>query len=81
MAAPIPGYLAYPVGLPPGPGRAAFGAVTSLMPGTLPGRDRCPDGALVYHCLDIAQPVMAGLARDEALTGPAYGMNELTVDE
>ena len=61
-----PGYLAYPVRLPPGPGRAAFGAVTSLMPGTLPvGTDR--NDALVYHCLDLDQPVAAGLARDEAL--------------
>lgn len=61
-----PGYLAYPVRLPPGTGRAAFGAVTSLMPGTLPvGGDDA--GALVYHCLDTDRPIAAGLARDEAL--------------
>jgi len=36
------------------------------MPGTLPvGTDR--NDALVYHCLDLDQPVAAGLARDEAL--------------
>lgn len=67
-----PGYLAYPVRLPDGPRRDAFGALTSLMPGTLPvGTD--PDGALVYHCLDLGQPVAAGLARDEALLGAALG--------
>ncbi|HYN78694.1 MAG TPA: Na+/H+ antiporter subunit E [Lamprocystis sp. (in: g-proteobacteria)] len=61
-----PGYLAYPVRLPPGPKRDAFGAVTSLMPGTLPvGTDT--NGALVYHCLDMDQPVAANLSRDEAL--------------
>ena len=61
-----PGYLAYPVRLPPGPARSTFGAVTSLMPGTLPvGTD--VNGALVYHCLDMDQPVAANLARDEAL--------------
>jgi multicomponent Na+:H+ antiporter subunit E len=61
-----PGYLAYPVRLPAGPGRAAFGAITSLMPGTLPvGTDA--NDALVYHCLDLDQPVAAGLARDEEL--------------
>jgi len=61
-----PGFLAYRVGLPPGPGRSAFGALTSLMPGTLPvGTDR--DDALVYHCLDLDQPVAEGLAREEAL--------------
>jgi multicomponent Na+:H+ antiporter subunit E len=61
-----PGFLAHPVGLPPGPARSAFGAFSSLMPGTLPvGTDS--NDALVYHCLDLDQPVGAGLARDEAL--------------
>jgi multicomponent Na+:H+ antiporter subunit E len=67
-----PGYLAYPVRIPDGPRRAAFGAFTSLMPGTLPvGTDR--DGALVYHCLDLDQPIAAGLARDEALVTDVQG--------
>lgn len=61
-----PGYLAFPTRLPPGAERAAFGAITSLMPGTLPvGTD--DHDRLVYHCLDLDQPVAAGLARDEAL--------------
>jgi multicomponent Na+:H+ antiporter subunit E len=67
-----PGYLAYPVRLPGGPRRDAFGALTSLMPGTLPvGTDA--DDALVYHCLDLRQPVSAGLARDEALMADVRG--------
>jgi multicomponent Na+:H+ antiporter subunit E len=67
-----PGYLAYPVRIPDGPRRAAFGAFTSLMPGTLPvGTD--PDGSLVYHCLDLDQPVASSLARDEALVAAAQG--------
>ena len=67
-----PGYLAYPVRIPDGPRRAAFGAFTSLMPGTLPvGTDR--DGSLVYHCLDLEQPIAASLARDEALVADAQG--------
>ena len=67
-----PGYLAYPVRIPDGPRRDAFGALTSLMPGTLPvGTDA--DGALVYHCLDLRQPVSAGLARDEALMADVRG--------
>ncbi len=61
-----PSYLTYPVRLPPGPGRAAFGAITGLMPGTLPvGTDA--DDNLVYHCLDLDQPVATGFAEDEAL--------------
>jgi multicomponent Na+:H+ antiporter subunit E len=60
------GFLPYRVGIPAGPGRSAFGALTSLMPGTLPvGTDT--DDALIYHCLDLDQPVAAGLAREEAL--------------
>lgn len=61
-----PGFVAYPTGIPAGTGRAVFGAVTSLMPGTLlVGTD--PDGTLIYHCLDLDQPVAAALARDEML--------------
>jgi multicomponent Na+:H+ antiporter subunit E len=67
-----PGYLAYPVRIPEGPRRAAFGALTSLMPGTLPvGEDR--DGSLVYHCLDLEQPIAASLACDEALVADVQG--------
>jgi multicomponent Na+:H+ antiporter subunit E len=67
-----PGYLAYPVRIPDGPRRAAFGAFTSLMPGTLPvGTDR--DGSLVYHCLDLGQPIAVSLARDEALVADVQG--------
>jgi multicomponent Na+:H+ antiporter subunit E len=60
------------VRIPDGPRRAAFGAFTSLMPGTLPvGTDR--DGSLVYHCLDLEQPITASLARDEALVTDVQG--------
>jgi multicomponent Na+:H+ antiporter subunit E len=61
-----PGYVVFPTRIPPGTGRAAFGAITSMVPGTLAvGTDL--DGNLVYHCLDLDQPVAASLARDEAL--------------
>ena len=61
-----PGYLSYPVRLAPGPARAVFGALTSVVPGTLSvGTDR--DGALIYHCLDVSQPVAEDLAIDETL--------------
>ena len=67
-----PGYLDYPTGLRPGPGRAAFGALTSLVPGTLPVETDRPAG-LIYHALDLRQPVAAGLARDEAMLRGAWG--------
>lgn len=61
-----PGFLAYPVRIPEGPARSAFGALTGLVPGTLPVGTDAHD-ALVYHCLDISQPVAAELTSDEDL--------------
>ncbi len=66
------GYVSYPVGLPPSAARNLFMAVTSLMPGTLPtGSDE--SGALVYHCLDVDQPIIEQLGHEEALLVAALG--------
>jgi multicomponent Na+:H+ antiporter subunit E len=61
-----PGFITYPVRLPPGTARHVFGALTSALPGTLPA-GVADDGMLVYHCLDVEQPVAAQLAIDEEL--------------
>ena len=67
------GYLNYPVGLPPGTSRNLFTSVTSLMPGTLPaGTDE--SGRLIYHCLDVEQPVLQELAQEEAQFVAALGV-------
>jgi multicomponent Na+:H+ antiporter subunit E len=67
-----PGFVACPLLLPPGGRRSAFCALSSLMPGTLPtGTDG--DGALLVHCLDVGQPVMANLAAEERLFIRAVG--------
>jgi multicomponent Na+:H+ antiporter subunit E len=59
-----PGFTVYPVGFPPGPARNVFTTLTSLLPGTVPaGED---GGRLVYHCLDVDQPVATQLAAEEA---------------
>lgn len=56
----------------PGPACNTFGALTSVLPGTLPaGVD--DHGALLYHCLDVEQPVAAQLAIDEGLLIRALG--------
>lgn len=61
-----PGFLVYPVRIAPGTARAAFGALTAMVPGTAPvGADG--NGAMVYHCLDLAQPVEDDLALVETL--------------
>lgn len=66
-----PGFVAYPVGLPPGPACNLFTTLTSLLPGTVPAGDE--GGALLYHCLDVAQPVAAQLAEEEAALSRALG--------
>jgi multicomponent Na+:H+ antiporter subunit E len=67
-----PGFVVYRPQLPPGPMRDAFSTVTSLLPGTLPcGSDQ--RGGLVIHCLDVNQPVLEQLAREEALFVHALG--------
>ena len=60
-----PGFATYRVGFPPGPARNAFTDLTSLLPGTVPVGEQ--DGALLYHCLDVGQPVVAQLAAEEAV--------------
>lgn len=59
-----PGFVAYPVRFPPGTGRNVFTALTSLMPGTVPTGEE--SGQLVYHCLDLDQPIVSQLAAEEA---------------
>jgi multicomponent Na+:H+ antiporter subunit E len=59
-----PGFVTYPVRFPPGPARSTFAVLTSLLPGTVPAGEE--NGALVYHCLDVDQPVVSQLAMEEA---------------
>lgn len=67
-----PGFVAYPLHLPPGGARSAFCALSSLLPGTLPtGTDE--NGVLLVHCLDTGQPVAANLAAEETLFTRALG--------
>lgn len=64
-----PGFIEYVVRLPAGPLRNSFTAMTSLLPGTLPVQAKA-DGTVVYHCLDLSQPVVRQLGLDESvLTG------------
>jgi multicomponent Na+:H+ antiporter subunit E len=59
-----PGFVAYPTRLAPGMRRNVFTTLTSLLPGTVPTGEE--NGQLVYHCLDIEQPVVTELAAEEA---------------
>lgn len=59
-----PGFIAYPTRLPRGQRRNVFATLTSLLPGTVPAGEE--DAQLLYHCLDVEQPVVAALAAEEA---------------
>lgn len=59
-----PGFVAYPTHLPRGRRRNVFTTLTSLLPGTVPTGEE--NGQLVYHCLDVEQPVVTELAAEEA---------------
>jgi len=59
-----PGFVAYPTGLPRGLRRNVFTTLTSLLPGTVPTGEL--EGQILYHCLDVEQPVLAELAEEEA---------------
>ncbi|HEX5640384.1 MAG TPA: Na+/H+ antiporter subunit E [Burkholderiaceae bacterium] len=59
-----PGLVVYRPQLPPGSARSLFTGYTSLLPGTVPCGDS--DGGVVYHCLDISQPIVEQLAAEEA---------------
>lgn len=58
-----PGFVAYPTRLSPGMRRNVFTTLTSLLPGTVPTGEE--NGQLVYHCLDVEQPVVTELAAEE----------------
>jgi multicomponent Na+:H+ antiporter subunit E len=59
-----PGFVAYPTGLSRGVRRNVFATLTSLLPGTVPTGEE--NGHILYHCLDVEQPVLAELAAEEA---------------
>ena len=72
-----PGFVAYQVSFPPGAARNVFTALTSLLPGSVPAGD---DGdTILYHCLDVAQPVLEQLAAEEAVLSRALGVADRDV--
>ena len=66
-----PGFVSYPVRFPPGTARNVFAMITSLMPGSVPAGD--DDGALIYHCIDVGQPVVSQLTAEETALLRAIG--------
>jgi len=68
-----PGYVQFPCPLVAGPGRSAFCALSSLLPGTVPVKSDAT-GNILVHCLDTRQPVVEQLCEDANLFGEAIGV-------
>ena len=58
-----PGLILCRVGFPRGVARNEFAAITSLLPGSVPAGEQ--EDAIVYHCLDVSQPIAAQIADEE----------------
>jgi len=58
-----PGFVVCPVGFPPGLARNEFASITSLLPGSVPVGEE--EGALIFHSLDVSQPVARQIAAEE----------------
>jgi multicomponent Na+:H+ antiporter subunit E len=59
-----PGFVVYPMRIPPSPARNLFCTLSSLLPRTLPtGLDEAR--MLVVHCLDVEQPVIEQMTVEE----------------
>ncbi len=59
-----PGFVVFPSAHAPGHLRNTFATIASLLPGTLPCGES--EEGIVFHCLDVGQPVVAQLAAEEA---------------
>ena len=59
-----PGFVTFSSSHAPGHLRNTFATIASLLPGTLPCGES--EGGIVFHCLDVGQPVVAQLAAEEA---------------
>jgi len=72
-----PGFVVYPIRLQSSLARNAFLTLSSLLPGTLPtGLDE--EGAVLIHCLDVEQPVVAQMTAEELLVIRALGRESNT---
>ncbi len=60
-----PGFVSFRSAYPPGHLRNTFATIASLMPGTLPCGES--ETEIVFHCLDVDQPILSELAEEEAV--------------
>lgn len=69
-----PGFVRYPVSMPGSFSSNTFATITSLLPGSLPLGEE--GGMLGYHCLDVSQPVVEALKKEEQILAAALEVDE-----
>ena len=73
-----PGFIRFASRLAPGARRNAFTSYTSLLPGTVPCGDE--EGEIVFHCLDVRQPIAEQLAEEERRLTQVLGTPDKDVE-
>jgi multicomponent Na+:H+ antiporter subunit E len=64
-----PGFVDCPMAFPPGLARNTFTTISSLLPGSVSAGDG--DDKVVYHCIDVTQPVVEQLCEEERILARA----------
>lgn len=68
------GFVSCAVGFPRGLARNEFASIMSLLPGSVPVGET--EGAIVYHCLDVSEPLALHMAEEEQLLKAALVVGE-----
>ena len=66
-----PGFVTFSSSHAPGHLRNTFATISSLMPGTLPCGENGDE--IIFHCLDVGQPVLEQLAAEEKVLASVLG--------
>jgi multicomponent Na+:H+ antiporter subunit E len=69
-----PGFVSSPVGFPPGLARNEFASIMSLLPGSVPVGET--EHTIVFHSLDITEPLAEQMAEEEKLLTKALVAGE-----
>ena len=69
-----PGFVNCPMAFSPGFARNVIATITSLLPGSVPTAQG--EETLLYHCLDVTQPVVEQLREEERLLARALVMTD-----
>jgi multicomponent Na+:H+ antiporter subunit E len=72
-----PGFIVYRPRVAPGMARTAFTSYSSLLPGTVPCGE--VEGGVMYHCLDVGQPIVEQLGIEEARLAAAIAPGDSNI--